>query len=64
MMASQMPYIFVKHIYACASILGALVAVLLWNVCGQNMAMMIGFVITLSIRALAAHYKWNLPRIA
>lgn len=64
MMASQMPYIFVKHIYACASILGALAAVLLWNVCGQNMAMMIGFVITLTIRALAAHYKWNLPRIA
>ncbi len=30
-MASQMLYIFVKHIYACASILGALAVHYKWN---------------------------------
>lgn len=64
MMASQMPYIFVKHIYACASLLGALVTAVLWNVCGQNAALLIGFTVTIIIRALAAHYRWNLPRIS
>lgn len=64
MMANEMPYIFVKHIYACASILGALSAALLWNVWGQNTSMLVGFGVTIVIRALAAHYRWNLPRIS
>lgn len=63
-LALKMPYIFVKHIYACASLLGALLAAVLWNVCGQNVAMLAGFGLTLIIRALAAYYKWNLPRVA
>lgn len=63
MMANEMPYIFVKHIYASASLVGALLAALLWNVLGQNVAMMIGFVAVLSIRVLARHYKWNLPKL-
>lgn len=63
-LALKMPYIFVKHIYACASLLGALMTAVLWNVCGQNVAMLVGFGVTLTIRALAAHYKWNLPRVS
>lgn len=62
-LALKMPYIFVKHIYACVSLVGALLAAVLWNVWGQNTAMLVGFITTLVIRALAAHYKWNLPRI-
>ena len=64
MMANEMPYIFIKHVYACASLLGALAVAALWNVCGQNAAMLTGFGITIIIRALAAHYRWNLPRVA
>ncbi len=64
MMANEMPYIFIKHVYACASLLGALAVAVLWNVCGQNAAMLTGFGITIIIRALAAHYRWNLPRVA
>lgn len=63
-MANEMPYVFVKHIYACASLLGALTAACLWEICGQNAAMFIGFGVTILIRALAAHYRWNLPRIS
>ena len=63
-MANEMPYIFVKHIYASASMVGALLAAVLWNVIGQNGAMLCGFVVVLVIRALARHYKWNLPKIS
>lgn len=63
MLANELPYIFVKHIYACASILGAIATAYVWEILGQNGAMIIGFVITILIRFLAAHYKWDLPRI-
>jgi len=63
MMANEMPYIFVKHIYACASLIGAFLAAVLWNVVGQEGAMLCGFFAVLVIRALAKHYKWNLPKL-
>lgn len=62
-MANRRPYIFVKHIYACASLLGALVSALIWEFVGENMAMLVGFVIVILIRVFAAHFEWNLPRI-
>lgn len=62
-MAVQRPYIFVKHIYACASLLGALFAAILWKPLGQTYAMMIGFAITMAIRFLAAYFELDLPRI-
>ena len=63
MMASRRPYIFVKHIYASASLLGALATAGLWKKAGGNTAMLIGFVIVIIIRVLAAYYEWNLPRV-
>ncbi|MBQ5809788.1 MAG: TRIC cation channel family protein [Clostridia bacterium] len=60
-MAGNTPYIFVKHIYASASIAGALVCALLWDVLGAVGAMFIGAALVLVIRMLAAHYKWSLP---
>ena len=61
MMAGVPPYIFVKHIYACASIVGAVVCVYMNRFVGNVEAMMVAcFVI---IRYLAAHYRWNLPRL-
>ena len=62
MMAGNTPYIFVKHIYACASIAGALVCVLLWGIVGEVAAMFAGAVLVIVIRFLAAHFKWSLPR--
>lgn len=62
-MANELPYIFVKHIYACASILGAIVTAYCWKYLGQNTAIFAGFFVIVIIRLLAAHYKWDLPRI-
>lgn len=62
-MANQLPYIFVKHIYASASLVGALLTVFLWPYMGGKMAMSVGFAAILIIRLLAVRYNWNLPRI-
>ena len=62
-MAGNTPYIFVKHVYASASILGAIVCVLVERWFGELPAMLIGAAVVFVIRILAAHYKWNLPRI-
>lgn len=61
-MAGMPPYIFVKHIYACASLLGAVVCALLWNVTGRTVAMALGAVLVFAIRLLAAHFRWSLPK--
>ncbi|MDD6201723.1 MAG: TRIC cation channel family protein [Lachnospiraceae bacterium] len=62
-MAGDRPYIFVKHVYASASIAGALVASLLWNITGEKTAMLAGAVCVIIMRFLAIHFKWNLPRL-
>lgn len=62
-MAGVAPYIFVKHIYACASIIGAWVCVLVYRDFGELLAMVVSSVVVMVIRFLAAHYRWNLPRI-
>lgn len=62
-MAQNMPYIFVKHVYASASIIGAIVCVLLGRMFGKLTGMLVGAVVVFVIRILAAHFKWNLPRI-
>lgn len=62
-MAGNRPYIFVKHVYASASIAGAIVYVNVVNRIGTMGAMLISFCVVLLIRLLAAHYKWNLPSI-
>ncbi len=63
MMAGNMPYIFVKHVYASASIIGAISCVFLTRAFGELTGMLAGAALVLLIRCLAAHYKWNLPRI-
>ncbi len=62
MMAGDTPYIFTKHVYACASIAGAIVCALLWQVAGAMWSMFAGAALVFSIRMLAAHYKWSLPK--
>lgn len=59
----EMPYIFVKHIYACASIIGAVVVYVVYIVSGSaEIAMLSGFFFVCVIRYCAAHYGWNLPK--
>lgn len=59
--AGNTPYIFVKHIYACASFIGALV-MLFSRSLGYDKAMILGAGVIFILRLLAAKYKWNLPR--
>lgn len=61
--AAQKPYIFVRHIYAVASLIGAIAAAFLPLVISTRHAQSVSFCLVLIIRYLAAHYKWNLPRI-
>lgn len=61
MMAGNTPYIFVKHVYASASLAGALVCVLFWLPGLEVYAMGAGTVTVIVIRILSAYYHWNLP---
>ena len=60
--AGDRPYIFIKHIYACASLVGAGVCRLLWNVLGPNVSMLIGFAVIIVIRLCSAKFRWSLPK--
>lgn len=60
-LSGSIPYIFVKHIYACASIAGALVCALMWESAGRIYSMLVGAGVIFIIRCLSAHFHWNLP---
>ncbi len=60
-MAGDTPYIFVKHVYACASAVGAVLSAALYVPLGKAPAMFLGALTVIIIRLLAAHYKWSLP---
>lgn len=61
-LAGNTPYIFIKHIYACASMAGAVACSLSWDLVGSLYAMILGAITVFALRILAAHFKWNLPR--
>lgn len=61
-MATETPYVLKKHIYACASIVGAVLCLLLKNYVPFNTAMIVGGVAVVIVRMLATHYRWNLPK--
>ncbi len=60
--AGDRPYIFIKHIYACAAIAGAWLCALLWNILGDYSAMIVGASVIVLLRLLAAHFRWSLPK--
>lgn len=63
-MAGETPFVFVKHIYAVASLAGAVVCIVLLHLFGEGaLAMVAGAVVVVVIRLLAAYFRWNLPRI-
>ena len=61
-MAGDTPYIFVKHVYASASLVGAMVCGLLWHRLGEMPSMMIGLGLVMLIRVLSRHFQWSLPK--
>ena len=61
-LAGDTPYIVVKHVYACASLAGALVCAGLWEIVGSAAAMVAGLVTVVLLRCLSAHFRWNLPK--
>ena len=61
-LAGNRPYIFTKHFYANAALIGAIVCVALWNLVGSFAAMLISAGVIFILRLLAAHYHWELPK--
>lgn len=59
--AGDKPYIFVKHIYACASILGGILYVWLLPLLGRDWSMLAGFLAIVLLRLCSAKFRWNLP---
>jgi uncharacterized membrane protein YeiH len=61
-MVSEPPYIFTKHFYACASLAGAIVCVVLWEYAEEGLAMIAGVAVVVVLRVLAATFRWSLPK--
>jgi len=61
-LAKNTPYIFIKHFYATASLIGAGVCIALWNLTSQIIAMVSGAILIFILRMFAAHYHWELPK--
>jgi uncharacterized membrane protein YeiH len=59
----NLPKIFVKHFYACASIAGAIVAFLIQNYLSDPLlASIAGATTVITLRFLASFLRWNLPK--
>lgn len=61
-LAGDTPYIFVKHFYATASLIGAFLCVGCWHVFDETWAMVCGAAAVVLLRLLAARFHWNLPK--
>ena len=60
--AGDRTYIFVKHVYACAALLGAIAFAALKPLVGLDGATIIGFALIVVIRFCSAHFHWSLPK--
>ena len=63
-LSNQKPYIFVKHFYACPTLIGALLCALCWQHLGDIPSMLLGAAVILVLRLCAAHFRWGLPHAA
>lgn len=62
-LVNDLPYVMKKHVYAVASICGALCYILLRGVMPQpSWAASLSFALVYIIRILARRFRWNLPR--
>ena len=63
-LTSTTPYIFKKHVYAVASLLGASVYYILRVALnGTLIASAVGMLLILAVRMLATKYRWSLPKV-
>ena len=60
-MVCEIPSILKEHIYACASLAGALLYVFTYKIFLQDFAMILSALVVIAIRILARRYDWNLP---
>ena len=60
-LAGDTPYIFKKHVYATASLVGAVCYLLLYSRVNEFIALPTAMLVIIAIRTLAAVFKWNLP---
>ena len=58
----SLPYIFVRHFYASASIIGAFICSVLLEVTEEYVAMICGALVIIVLRLCAAHFHWKLPK--
>ncbi len=59
---NEIPIVFVKELYATASLIGIIIFYLLLMITDSNIAAIIAIISATSIRLLAIKYEWNLPR--
>ncbi|MBE5781547.1 MAG: trimeric intracellular cation channel family protein [Clostridiales bacterium] len=60
-LSASTPVVLRKQVYASASIIGAVVYLLLRPMMAEFMAMMAAVAVIMILRVLAEHYRWNLP---
>ena len=63
-LVNEKPYILIKHIYAVASLMGSVV----YYVIGVHLehelvGTIVSVLLTITIRMLAAKFRWNLPKV-
>ncbi len=61
-LAGNTPYIFVKHFYASASLIGAFTYVVIWELFDQSTAFLCCAICVTVLRLLAAKFRWSLPK--
>ncbi|MBR5872150.1 MAG: trimeric intracellular cation channel family protein [Oscillospiraceae bacterium] len=61
-LAGNTPYILIKHFYATASLIGAVVFIILWNLSFSGIAYAFGAATVVVLRLFAAKYHWSLPK--
>ncbi len=61
-MAGVTPAVLKKHVYACASLAGAISYVWLQDILRNDWDMILSALLVVVIRVLARHYRWNLPK--
>ena len=62
-LASRVPEVLQKHVYALASIFGAVITVLIRCGVDDQSGMICGLAAIVLRRVLAARFRWNLPKI-
>ncbi len=61
-LAGRAPSVMQKHIYVCASMVGAVFYELLIGYVEQNLVMIISASVIIIIRLCATYFRWNLPK--